>query len=141
MKAFRHHSSPLRAFVVAVLMTAWLVASNHCAFGLMKPAARTAEAHAVCHNCQSLPIKQQPAPGGDRECCKALRGLPADSAKVDVKYDASLFALLDFAVMSEPAAQAPQTTRALDTGPPHSLSFAELILQRSLLAHAPPFAV
>jgi hypothetical protein len=27
----------------------------------------------------------------------------------------------------------------LDTGPPGAFSFAELILQRSLLAHAPPF--
>jgi hypothetical protein len=27
---------------------------------------------------------------------------------------------------------------ALDTGPPPSLSFAESILQRSILAHAPP---
>jgi hypothetical protein len=26
----------------------------------------------------------------------------------------------------------------LDTGPPESSSFAELVLQRSLLAHAPP---
>jgi hypothetical protein len=26
----------------------------------------------------------------------------------------------------------------LDTGPPGSISFAELILQRSILAHAPP---
>ena len=26
----------------------------------------------------------------------------------------------------------------LDTGPPGAFSFAELILQRSLLAHAPP---
>jgi hypothetical protein len=27
----------------------------------------------------------------------------------------------------------------LDTGPPGARSFAELILQRSILAHAPPF--
>jgi hypothetical protein len=27
----------------------------------------------------------------------------------------------------------------LDTGPPSAFSFAELILQRSLLTHAPPF--
>jgi hypothetical protein len=27
----------------------------------------------------------------------------------------------------------------LDTGPPGAFSFAELILQQSLLAHAPPF--
>jgi hypothetical protein len=27
----------------------------------------------------------------------------------------------------------------LDTGPPGARSFAELILQRSLFAHAPPF--
>lgn len=141
VKTFRHHSSPLRALVVAVLMTAWLVASNHCAIGLMKPVPGTAAVHAVCHSCQPVPMKPQPASGGDRECCKALQGMPADTAKVDVKYDAALFTLIDFVVTAVPSAVAPQTTRALDTGPPRSISFAELILQRSLLSHAPPFAV
>ena len=145
MKTFRHRSQPLRAFVVAVLMTAWLVASNHCAIGLMKPVPGTAAVHAVCHACQSEPMKPQPASGGDRECCKALRGLPADMAKLDVKYDASLFTLLDLVALAAPSAAAPQTApqtaSALATGPPRSLSFAELILQRSLLAHAPPSAV
>jgi hypothetical protein len=31
-----------------------------------------------------------------------------------------------------------QAPLSLDTGPPHAHSFTELILQRSLLAHAPP---
>ena len=141
MKSFRRHSSHLRALVVAVLMTAWLVASNHCAIGLMKPAAGTTAAHSVCHACKSEPMKPQPASGGERECCKALQAMPADAAKADVKYDATLFTLLDFVVTVAPAAAAPQTTRALDTGPPRSISFAELILQRSLLSHAPPLAV
>jgi hypothetical protein len=29
----------------------------------------------------------------------------------------------------------------LDTGPPGATSFAELVLQRSILAHAPPIVV
>ena len=122
-------------------MAAWLVASNHCAIGLMKPVPGIAAAHASCHNCQPEPMKRQPASGGDRECCKALQGMPADLAKVDVKYDASLFTLVDFVVTAVPLAVATQTALALDTGPPRSISFAELILQRSLLSHAPPFAV
>ena len=32
-----------------------------------------------------------------------------------------------------------QASSSLDTGPPDAHSFAELILQRSLFAHAPPF--
>ena len=141
MKTFRHHSSPFRALLIAVLMTAWLVASNHCAIGLMKPAPGTAAVHAGCHACQSEPMKPQPASGGDRECCKALQGMPADTAKVEVKYDAPLFTQLDFVVTVVPSSAAPQTASALATGPPRSISFAELILQRSLLSHAPPFAV
>jgi hypothetical protein len=31
------------------------------------------------------------------------------------------------------------SSAALDTGPPGAFSFAELILQQSLRAHAPPF--
>ena len=140
MKTFRRHSSPLRTLVVAVLMTAWLVASNHCAIGLMKPAAGTAATQSVCHSCKSEPSKPQPASGGDRECCKALQGMPADTVKADVKYNEALFTLVDFVVMAEPSAAAPQTASEPATGPPPSISFAELILQRSLLTHAPPFA-
>ena len=131
---------PLRTLVVAVLMTAWLVASNHCAIGLMKPAPGTVAVHTTCHSCMSEPSKPQPASGGDRECCKALQGLPADMAKVDAKYDASLFTLLDFAVAALSSPAASPDVRALDTGPPRAVSFAERILQRSLHAHAPPFA-
>lgn len=138
MKIFRHHFSPLRALVVALIMVAWVVASNHCAFGLMKGTAQSAGAHAGCHNCQSEPAKPLPASGGDRECCKALQGLPADTAKVEAKYDTALFALLDFALTVEPTRVAAQTAVACDTGPPRALSFAERILQRSVLSHAPP---
>ena len=142
MKTFRRQSSPpLRTLVVAALMMAWLVASNHCAIGLMKPSAGTAAAHSVCHSCKSEPMKPQPASGGDRECCKALQGMPADMAKGDMKYDTSLFTLLDFAVTALCSPSTLPAVRALATGPPPSISFAELILQRSLLAHAPPAAV
>ena len=138
MKTFRHHSSPLRTLVVALLMTAWLVASNHCAFGLMQRTAQTTATHATCHSCKSEPSKPQPASGGDRECCKALQGLPADTAKVEAKYDTTLFVLLDFVMTVVPSAVAAQPAVACDTGPPRALSFAERILQRSVLSHAPP---
>lgn len=107
----------------------------------MKPAPGTAAVHASCHGCKSEPMKPQPASGGARECCKALRGMPADTAKVDVKPDAALFTLLEFVLTAVPSAAALQTATALDTGPPRPISFAELILQRSLPSHAPPFAV
>ena len=138
MKTFRHHSSPLRALLVALLMTAWLVASNHCAFGLMQRTSQTAATHATCHSCKSEPSKPQPASGGDRECCKALQGLPADTAKVEAKYDTTLFALLDFVMTAVPLAVAAPPVVARDTVPPRALSFAERILQRSVLSHAPP---
>ena len=138
MKIFRHHSSPLRTLVVALLMTAWLVASNHCAFGLMQRTPQTAVTHTACHSCKSEPSKPQPASGGDRECCKALQGLPADTAKIEAKYDTTLFALLDFVMTAVPSAVAAQPVVPRDTGPPRALSFAERILQRSVLSHAPP---
>jgi hypothetical protein len=37
--------------------------------------------------------------------------------------------------------QAHIRTLGLDTGPPKAVSFSESVLQRSLLAHAPPFSL
>lgn len=138
VKLFRQFHFP-RPSLVAVLMVAWLVATNHCAMGLMRSASTAKGGHAHCHGGDSK--KDQP-PGDVRECCKALHvGLPG--AKVEAKWDASQFAVQVVAliqIFAEPTEPQPGVM-VFDHGPPRALSFAESVLQRSLLGHAPPFAV
>jgi hypothetical protein len=59
-----------------------------------------------------------------------------------VDYDAGLWALHPYFVAPLILRNEPKVTllgRELDTGPPFAKTFAESILQRSILAHAPPF--
>jgi hypothetical protein len=123
-------------------MISWLIATNHCAFGLMKPTARAGAVHAHCHGGKSAPGEETPV-DGMRECCKSIHGAPVPE-NVEAKFDATksqlqLFALLQLLVpeISERAL----SSFVFDHGPPRAVSFAESVLQRSLLSHAPPFAV
>lgn len=76
---------------------------------------------------------------GDLLCCKTLSATPAPG-KISAGYDLNFFGLrpyleVDFQFVSADSA-APSAE--LDTGPPEIRTFAESVLQRSLLAHAPP---
>jgi hypothetical protein len=73
------------------------------------------------------------------QCCKILRAVVPTIAKSWTRSDGDVsdihFSLEDCLLAHFRDALAPLL---LDTGPPDAHSFAELILQRSLLAHAPP---
>jgi hypothetical protein len=126
-----------RSVTVAITIFSWLAISNHCAFGAIADRDRETQSACPFH---SEPAKQKQQPS-HVHCCKVLRAVvlaqtkswTRDDAKfsdVDLRVDESaLVALL-------PNAQA---SSSLATGPPGARSFAELILQRSLFAHAPPF--
>ena len=73
-------------------------------------------------------------------CCKSLHILPAGADAKLVKAPDALpmvawvwFALAETMVVETPVANAVSAT-----GPPGAWSFAEVVLQRSLLSHAPP---
>jgi hypothetical protein len=77
------------------------------------------------------------------QCCKVLRAVvfakTKDWARNDAKFcDANFPVLAGAFVVYSSRAVAPLL---LDTGPPGAFSFAELILQQSLFAHAPPVLV
>lgn len=78
-----------------------------------------------------------------RDCCKSIQGAQVPE-KAEVKFDAAklqiqLFALLQ---MFAPAGTGRDLSPLVfEHGPPRAVSFAEAVLQRSLLSHAPPFAV
>jgi len=87
----------------------------------------------------SQPVKTPPQPAGI-QCCKILRAVVPTMTKGWARNDAGIsdadlhFEKLAFIANSQSAT----SPLLLDTGPPGARSFAELILQRSVLAHAPP---
>jgi len=95
---------------------------------------------ASCHHCagDQSPIKNKDANGS--ECCKTLHATLVAAKKL-VDYDAWPLTLQPYFVAPVILANEPKVTLRggeLDTGPPFAKTFAELILQRSILAHAPP---
>jgi hypothetical protein len=121
---------------VFLTITAWLLLSNHCALGLSRALV---EANSELGSCpmHSAPVKGKPAT--NLPCCKELRAIASHAGKNVAAGASRLVCVRDceaaiFLMPLRPTAR----VLVLDTGPPHSLSFAESILQRSILAHAPP---
>ncbi len=135
--------NPISRAVIAVLMLfGWFIATNHCALGLMQKSAVANVAHASCCNGKPGPAKDEPVPGGVRECCKAIHAVPLPDGKVMVKDDAfSVVHALAFPAAADHRTAARESLAALyEHDPPRAASFAELVLHRSLRSHAPPFA-
>ena len=125
-----------RCAVVLIAICSWLAISNHCAFAAVATKTDSVQTECPFH---STPAKQKQEPS-QLQCCKILRAVvfaqtkswARDDAKFfDVELRVEEFVFVEFL----PNARA---SSSLDTGPPGACSFAELILQRSLLAHAPP---
>jgi hypothetical protein len=125
-----------------VALAAWLTASNHCALGGLVPKQVEASAHSHC----SGAVPEAPADeekGGEcdgSKCCKSLSAPTLAFAKSLVTFDTALFATTDYLTTALPSLGAlhDDPICELDTGPPERSSFAESVLQRSILAHAPP---
>jgi hypothetical protein len=126
----------VRGVTVTVAIFSWVAISNHCAFS-----ALFAQTHATQSACpfHSQPAKTPPQPAGI-QCCKILRAVVPTITKDWKRNNAGVsdadlcFEKLAFIANSQSAI----SPLLLDTGPPGAQSFAELILQRSILAHAPP---
>jgi hypothetical protein len=126
-----------RTGVTILTLVAWFAISNHCALGAFETRQNVA-AHASCHGSAPAPSKL-PAKGQEMPCCKLLRATLVKD-KAPVVENGLIFSLqpyfVGFIVFPEQL-HWPQSVE-LDTGPPFSGSFAESVLQRSILAHAPP---
>lgn len=130
-----------RPFIVLLTIVAWLSISNHCAVGAMVAAkTQSPMAQMHCHGSQPSPSKKS----GDEEmpCCKVLRATLAGQGKI-VQVASKDFLPIQSWIVAEiifaNEAALHRATQELDTGPPFAGSFAESVLQRSILAHAPPF--
>lgn len=115
--------------------------------GLMEDDADGCELHAqhAFHGDHSAPTKDRDQNrDDDSQCCKSLQITLYTPAKNLVNYDSSLFTLHAFfaAIFSYPDSYVLRLNPLeIDTGPPRSISFVESVLQRSILAHAPPVFV
>src|ERR1043166_6577981 len=129
----------IRCAGVAIAICSWVAISNHCAFAAIAKEADSAQLACPFH---SKPIKEKQQ-AAQVQCCKVLRAVVVAQSKAWARDDAKVldvdvrpheFALIALQGNAQPA-------WPLNTGPPDAHSFAELILQRSLFAHAPPFLV
>jgi hypothetical protein len=129
-----------RASVVVVTLVGWFLISNHCALTGLE-SWQSGAAHASCHANTPAPSKL-PAKGDQMPCCKLL---PATVVKdgASVVQNGLTFSLQPYFVgfIAFPEQLHWSQSFELDTGPPFSESFAESVLQRSVLAHAPPFVL
>ena len=124
--------------VAVIAIFSWIAVSNHCAFAAVAPEIDKAQPECPFH---SKPAKQKEQ-SSQVQCCKVLRAVAfaktKDWARDDAKFWNANFPVQGTAfVVCQSRVLAPLL---LDTGPPAVFSFAELILQRSLLAHAPPLS-
>jgi hypothetical protein len=85
----------------------------------------------------SAPAKEKPAT--NLLCCKDVRAIAGPAVKNVTASALQAVGVREYAVtMFLTPPRLTMGLLSLDTGPPPSRSFAESILQRSLLAHAPP---
>ena len=127
--------------IVLTTVVAWLSISNHCAVGALaaaKTQSQMAQMH--CHGSQPSPAKKDG--GKEMPCCKVLRATIAKDRSI-VQDPVTLAQPIQYPAVVEillfSSLQPSGISNEFDTGPPFVSSFAELILQRSLFSHAPPF--
>ena len=129
----KHFAKARLAAVVALLGFALLLASNHCALGGMT-VAKGSEEHSCCRE------KGQPA--AFIECCTSMHAALPLTLSAPVTQLFELHPLWDqaSALLVVPSPVLLSLSAFAATGPPVP-SFAETVLNRSLLAHAPPLFV
>jgi hypothetical protein len=129
----------LRAPIALLAALAWLAVSNHCALASFAGSAGMTAAP-TCHGMHDSPAPAKQKKEGAVECCKVLRATLPSLAKNLIAQPASSFAIQTWVVALAWMSEEPRLIQPLelDTGPPESASFAEMVLQRSLRAHAPP---
>lgn len=129
-----------RCALVVLIGLAWLSSSEHCALGaLLRSPGQIASTMAHCHPDQSAPA-QHPNQS-EMPCCRTLRATVATQVTISGATARFFLPLPLWAVVDLPSLKVRARLAAIefDTGPPDSYSFPESVLQRSLLAHAPPF--
>ncbi len=132
-----------QATVSVLAIVAWFAITNHCALGAVitsRSQSTTVQTH--CHGGQSSPVQK----GSDEEtpCCKLLRATIESNAKTLQPANENFLGAQNWTIAEitfSDEARRHNAVQELGTGPPSVSSFAESVLQRSILAHAPPSLV
>jgi hypothetical protein len=130
-----------RLLTAIITAFAWFLISNHCVLAELQHASQTkASCHQPC--CANEPPAKSNSESGV-ECCKTLHATLSAAAKDFAGHDTSLFAPQLYAIGAVISTNdlGPIAILKLGTGPPFANTFAESVLQRSILAHAPPVIV
>jgi hypothetical protein len=136
MRRLRKTSQVSIWLTVLITIAAWVILSNHCALAVLAlPAETVVEAGGCPMHSASVPKKK---PASKIPCCKDVRAIVATKC---VTFNPAMEPMAlsdcgtrDIALLTRGAVE----VESLDTGPPGCLSFAELVLQESMRAHAPP---
>ena len=126
--------SGLRGAIVVVAICAWFAISNHCVFAALATNS-TPSRECPFHS------KPKEKPSLERSAAKSCAQLLRFRQRAGLAMTRNLSdadAYRDECAFTSAYSQPTLVPLSLDTGPPRVRSFAELILQRSLLAHAPP---
>ena len=118
------------------MLLSWLILTNHCALGMMRPTRKAEVEHSCCHGGSHKPANK--APEVPQQCCKDIK---ASLASVDAKLHLPAEEYVFFIALIFPRELLQSVAMvSFEHGPPppRAVSFAELVLQRSLLSHAPP---
>lgn len=137
-------TSPFKTFVVLLTAVAWFAVSNHCALAVtvFSPQPGAVSICDACHNNGKKSDTGKSPVSGEVACCKVLKATAADVKSNSIPkplpagvVDYAIVAGIDFQISKVLLAP------AMPTGPPEARSFTEVVLNRSLLAHAPPVSV
>jgi hypothetical protein len=125
-----------RSTVVVLSLTAWFLLSNHCALGVIAASSKAAPEAEGCPM-HSAPAKKKPV--SQTPCCKDVRAVVAKVLNKATPFASCSIGRFDYAAENfRVPARVVFEIGGLDTGPPGCLSFAQLVLQESMRAHAPP---
>jgi hypothetical protein len=118
--------------IVLFMITAWFCLSSHCVLAkiALPPEADGCPMH-------SAPAKEK-APVPKTPCCKEVRAVVAKCVGAAVAKVSPVYPRDHAPEIFRPLPCLAFEIEPLDTGPPVCVSFAELVLQESMLSHAPP---
>jgi len=126
------HSRWFAAMVACVSMLAWMCMTNHCALASLS----MRQMHSCCHSDGGA--KDHPGSPQYLQCCGTVApSLPDHLAVPAAKLFEIRAAWIEATALLRPAPES-RGDLAFTTGPPPGQSFLEVILSRSMPAHAPP---
>ena len=138
---FIRTNSAFRSLFAVALLLGWVALSQRCALWQLSQAKQAAAVQLDCCHKEIPQPGKAPDNAPRPECCKALNVLVPDGVKLPATSLADYLPIPVEWVSAVIQSLSANDITALDTGPPPDVpAFTELVLNRSLHSHAPPFS-